>query len=93
MAPRSLYSIKRLRLTDGDIFLHQEGLLTAVPTGFTASGAWQLLGGTRAYADIRGRGTEEIVITPSATTACPANRHVTGVYVGKINLHGPDDRD
>jgi hypothetical protein len=88
-----LYSIKVLRLTDGDIFLHQEGPITPTPTGFTVSGTWQLLGGTRAYVDIRGRGTEEIVGTPAPTTACPASRHVTGVYVGNIKLHGEDDRD
>jgi hypothetical protein len=88
-----LYSIKVLRLKDGDIFLHQEGPITPTPTGFTVSGTWQLLGGTRAYVDIRGRGTEEIVAAPAPTATCPASRHVTGVYVGRISLQGHDDQD
>ena len=86
-----LYSIKVLRLTGGDIFLHQEGPITPVPPGFTVSGTWQLLGGTRAYVDIRGRGTEEIVAAPAPTATCAASRHVTGVYVGKINVPGDHD--
>ena len=35
---------------------------------------------------IRGRGTEEIVGTPTASGA-----HVTGVYNGRIIVPGPDD--
>lgn len=70
---------KVLHLAEGDIHLFVEGPFTVEGTELSLVGKWRLVGGTGAYADIKGHG-RAAVLGDLATGA------FSGTYLGKADV-------